>query len=87
VSSGIGSLFQNVSYIPGHRRQAVVIKPALAHALPQGVVFGAHRRQAAALRLAAILSASQAWISSSTHPTARPPKLTGRGNVPCETRK
>jgi hypothetical protein len=45
------------------------------------------RPQAAALRLAAILSASQDWISASTHPTARPPKLTGLGNVPCETRK
>jgi hypothetical protein len=45
------------------------------------------RPQTAASQRAAILSASQDWISASTHPTARPPKLTGLGKVPCETRK
>ena len=39
------------------------------------------------MRLAAILSDSQDWISSSTHLTARPPRLTGLGNLPCETRR
>jgi hypothetical protein len=41
----------------------------------------------AVLRLAAILSVSQDWISSSSHPTARSPKRTGLGNLPCDTRK
>ena len=72
------------------RRQAVAIKPALALASPQGVcrwrAWPEHRGCGLAARRED-LSASQDWISSSTHPTARPPRLTGFGNVPCETHK
>ena len=40
-----------------------------------------------ALRLAWIRRCSQSCTSASSQPTARPPRLTGRGNVPCAIRR